>query len=62
MKIEQSVQGENGTMTFKGTLNSDELDLVLTAGLSTLYAHGVLAITVPNIELVDQHGAPEGLQ
>lgn len=62
MKVEQSVEGENGTLTFQGTLNADELDLVLTAGLSTLYAHGVLAITVPNIELIAQHEAPEGLQ
>lgn len=42
MKINQTIQTEEGTVQFQGELSGPELDIVLEAGLGILLRMGVL--------------------
>lgn len=42
MKIDKCVEIADGTLQFKGELNSEELDTVIQYGLNTLFALGVI--------------------
>ena len=43
MEINKTIETPNGSVTFTGTLNQQELDVVLSVGLNVLLASGVLA-------------------
>lgn len=45
MFIEKTIKLEEGSVTFKGEFSDEELDLVITAGLTFLVMNGSIPIT-----------------
>ena len=46
MKIEKSLETPEGTVTFSGTLNPEEVDFILTVGLNYLMQQGAIPFRV----------------
>ena len=44
MFIDKIIELEEGTVHFKGEFSEEELDLVITAGLTTLLLDGIIPI------------------
>lgn len=48
VRVSKTIEVGDGSVTFDGELSSEELDLVLTAGLSYLFMRGALPFQVIN--------------
>ena len=46
MKVDKSLEGPNGTVTFQGELSSAEVDVILGVGLNFLMQQGALPFKV----------------
>ena len=46
MKVDKSLEGPNGTVTFQGELSSEEVDVILGVGLNFLMQQGALPFKV----------------
>ncbi len=45
MKVNKSIETDLGTITFEGELDQDDLNMVLSVGLTTLMAAGMITVT-----------------
>lgn len=55
MIISKTIETDDGTVTFQGELDQEELDYVLTLGLNLLLQQGAINATVV-------HAPPENIQ
>ena len=46
MKVDKSLEGPNGTVTFQGELSSEEVDVILGVGLNFLMQQGAIPFKV----------------
>jgi hypothetical protein len=49
MDIKKTIETPNGGVTFEGSLNSEELDVIIQVGLATLLARGALPMKAVDI-------------
>jgi hypothetical protein len=54
MLINKSIETEEGTVKFEGTLEPKELDLVLQVGLNYLLQQGALPFTLDDVGEADE--------
>ena len=52
MKINKTLQHENGTLHFEGELTAEEADLVIECGLNYLVREGALPLLVDQTQLM----------
>lgn len=45
MEVNKTIESENGSVVFQGSLNAEEVDFVLGIGLNELFARGALPFT-----------------
>lgn len=63
MKVEKTIELPDGRLTFTGVLEGEELDAVITYGLSTLLALGVIKPTIMTMDEEDFEASdPDKLQ
>ena len=46
MKVDKSLEGPNGTVTFQGELSPEEVDVILGVGLNFLMQQGAIPFKV----------------
>ena len=63
MNVNKVVEKEDGSVTFQGVLEGQELAFVIEMGLETLIRAGAIPFTsTDNHKLVDIHEIPDGMQ
>lgn len=59
MKVKKSIETPDGSVTFEGELNSDEVDLILGVGLNFLLQQGAVPFKVLPKEIAYKMQEPE---
>lgn len=63
MKINKTVETPDGSVTFAGELNPDELEMVLSVGINFLLQQGALPLKIMDVpRQVNMHKGSEEVQ
>jgi hypothetical protein len=54
LKINHSIENQDGSLTFEANLSEEELSFVVELGLNILLAKGVMPFTTDNIANIQQ--------